>query len=123
MKGIMKLKYLLVVLFFPVVFVLGYRSAMPTHAPDPLMGWQISSVDDLNFLKVIKDDYEDYIQKLSMNERNSRSPIMFFQGRNGQHAVKFFTGQNGTYKTHILIYDQDNKRTKVINAKGGHYAS
>jgi hypothetical protein len=41
----------------------------------------------------------------------------------GQHAVKIEIPLNGAYSEHVLFYDKENKRIKVIVYSGGRYAS
>jgi len=69
------------------------------------------------------DDYQDYIQKLSFEERRSIGVIHFLEDGTGQHAVRFEIALNGTDWAHILIYDRENKRIKVIKYASGRYSS
>ena len=76
--------------------------------------------------KAIGDDYHAYIDKLSPKERNGLRPTFYFEDGNGQHAVAIEIGIDGiwegTYWKHVLIYDKENKRIKVIKYKDGHYS-
>ena len=93
--------------------------------PDnPLAGFHVSSLGNLDSNKTITDDYKDYIQKLSPKEKQYVGPIFYFENGTGQHAVRIETdigGKDCWY--HILFYDKDNKRTKVIKYFYGRYVS
>ncbi len=87
------------------------------HHSDPLAGWKVLFSQDSNKLdKAIRDDYQDYIQKMSPKQRNHVGPIQLFEDGTGQHAVKFEVFENNTNASwqHVLIYDKENKRIKVI---------
>jgi hypothetical protein len=88
--------------------------------PDPLAGWHPASHEPD---PVIEKDYQDYIQKSSAAEKKNVSPVEVFEDGTGQHAISFAFGVNGRYTRHILIYDKDNKRIKVIKYKTGWYQS
>jgi hypothetical protein len=94
------------------------------HHADPMAGWK--EVYTSNPDKVISDDYHAYIDKLSPKERNGLMPTLYFENGNGQHAVAIEIGIDGiwegTYWRHVLIYDKENKRIKVIKYKDGHYS-
>jgi hypothetical protein len=111
------------VLMANFVFGFGCNTSKPT--PDPLAGWRgaLLSYEYDKFDKAITVDYQDYIQKLPSNERNHVGPIQFFEDGTGQHAVKIEIALNGTDWAHVLIYDKDNKRIKVIKYAIGRYAS
>jgi hypothetical protein len=93
-----------------------------TKTPDPLADFHWSSLNNLDSNKTITDDYKDYIQTLSPEERRSPS-LHFFEGGTGQHAVEIVIGVNERWWRHILIYDEDNKRIKTIKYATGYYAS
>ena len=102
----------------------GTGCATPKHNFDPLNGWSFCFSQDPNKLdKAITDDYEGYIQKLPAEERNYVGTIHFFEDRTGEHAVNIEIGLNGTWWEHVLIYDKENKRIKVIKYANGHYRS
>jgi hypothetical protein len=103
------------------IWVTGCVAPKPT--PDPLAGFYVSSLGNLDNNKAIMDDYKDYIQKnLSAEERKYAGPIFYFEDGSGQHAVRIEIGLNGTSWEHVLIYDKDNKRIKTIKYVAGHYA-
>ena len=104
--------------------LLGGCGGCQTKTPDPLAGWKVLfSRDYEKFDKAITDDYQDYIQKLPPKERNGVGPISYFEDGTGQHAVRIEIAINGTDWAHVLIYDKNNKRIKVIKFVSGHYRS
>jgi hypothetical protein len=98
-------------------------SGCATNQPDPLAGWRFYKGD--HFDKAITDDYKNYIQKLPPKVKYYIDPysIWLFEDGAGQHAVKIEIPLNGTYVEHILFYDKDDNRIKVIVRSGGKYAS
>jgi len=77
--------------------------------PDPLAGWRFSSLNNLDSNKAISDDYHAYISELTPKEM--------------QHAVRITILLKGTEWAHILIYDKENKRIRIIKYVAGHYMS
>ena len=63
-------------------------------------------------------DYRDYLRK--QPSQVTEESIHFFENTNGQHAVFFevgrppFIGFSEIIYAHVLVYDQSNKRIKVI---------
>jgi hypothetical protein len=94
-----------------------------TQMPDPLAGWHPSSLNNLHLNKMITDDYQDYIQKLSPRKKEFVGAIDYFEDGTGRHAVDIKTGANGRWWRHVLIYDNANKRINVIAYKTGGYRS
>ena len=98
---------------------------------DPLEGWKDLCTADMvkgcPFGQTIKDDYQNYIQKLPLFERSSvrDSNIQFYEGLGGQRAVRITTyGKGfigGIWWEHILIYNSSDKRTKAIKHKVGRF--
>jgi hypothetical protein len=115
-------------LFVPILLTALVWSSgctlFPHHHPDPLAGWKCMYTGELD--KTISDDYHAYIDKLSPKERNGLRPVFYFEDGNGQFAVAIKIGIDGifegTYWRHVLIYDKENKRIKVIKYKDGHYS-
>ena len=64
----------------------------------------------------IADDYGDYFQTLPHREKYcvTEKKMWFLEDGTGRHAVKIEIPLNETYYEHVLIYDKDNKRIKVI---------
>jgi hypothetical protein len=94
-----------------------------TVGRNPLESWRFSSITNLDSNKAITDDYQSYIQKLSAEERKFVGGIKFFEDGMGQYAVEITIDLHGTWWKHVLIYDGNNKRTKVIKYKFGNYRS
>jgi hypothetical protein len=105
------------------MFFLGFGCNTSKPAPDPLAGWHFYSRTKVS--RSITDDYQDYIQKLPPEVRYyaKGSLISFFVDGVGQHAVKIEIPLNGTYSEHVLIYDNNDKRIKVVVFSGGRYSS
>lgn len=91
------------------------------HHPDPLAGWQIAFKEEPD--QAIVKDNQDYLQKLSPDERKFAHFGQYFQDGTGQHAVEIIIGLNGTWWRHVLIYDKNGKRIKVIKYSTGGYRS
>jgi hypothetical protein len=96
----------------------------PKPTPDPLTGFHRADEADMDKNKAITDDYKDYIQKLSPKWKKYFGPILYFEDGTGQHAVQIETDINGDEAWyHILFYDKDNKRIKVVKYFYGRYRS
>jgi hypothetical protein len=94
--------------------------------PDPLAGWKVLlSRDSEKLSPVLKDDYRVYIQKQLVPKKYfiDENDIWFYEDGNGQRAVRIDIPVNGTYWEHVLVYDKDNKRIKVLIYSGGKYRS
>ena len=105
------------------MFLCGFGCSSPKPIPDPLTGFHVSSLGNLDSNKTITDDYKDYLQKLPPEDRKYIGPMTFFEDGTGQHAVEIEEALNGTWWYHVLIYDKDNKRIKTIKYSPGKYAS
>ena len=83
--------------------------------PDPLAGFYRADEANLAKNKAIVDDYEDYLQKLPPKQQGP-TQILFYENQAGQHAVwmEIFEGNENASWQHVLIYDRDNKRIKVV---------
>jgi hypothetical protein len=90
------------------------------HHPDPLAGWNVYFHEPN---QTITSDYKDYIQKLSPEENKYAGMIQYFEDGTGGIAIKIEIPLNGTAWEHILIYDKESKRIKVIKYLSGHYRS
>jgi len=99
----------------------GCNTSKPT--PDPLASFHFSSLNNLHANKIIETDYQNYIQKLPASEKDFVGSMGFSEDNTGQHAVHLTIGVGGTWWEHILIYDKDNKRIKVIKYRNGGYRS
>jgi hypothetical protein len=87
--------------------------------PDPLVGWHNYSIDKVPLR--ITEDYKKYIKTLPAEQQEFVGPLFFFEDDTGRHAVKIQIALYGTWKEHVIIYDSDNKRAKVISYNGGRY--
>ncbi|HXE41952.1 MAG TPA: hypothetical protein VN516_02920 [Candidatus Baltobacteraceae bacterium] len=106
------------------MFLCGFGCSSSKPTPDPLAGWHFCfSQDPKDLGKIILADYQDYIQKLPPEEKKFVGTTHTFEDGTGQHAVRIEIGLNGTWWEHVLIYDKDNKRIKLIKYTNGRYAS
>ena len=103
--------------FLVLAAVLFWIAGCATHS-DPLAGWQIEfkQIDSS-----IEKDYQDYIQNLPSKQRSAASVNYVYKDGTGQHAVDIEVSLNRKEWRHILIYDMNNKRTKVIKYFKGFY--
>lgn len=69
------------------------------------------------------DDYQDYIQKLPPKDKGHVGPVDFFEDETGQHAIKFEIDVNNSSWIHTIIYNNENKRIRVIKYYRGRYMS
>ena len=102
----------------------GCSCTSPKPTPDPLAGFHEVDIQHLDSNKTITVDYKAYIQNLSPEEKKYMGPILFVEDESGQHAVRIeiiIGGKDAWY--HILFYDKDSKRTKVIKYFKGRYMS
>jgi hypothetical protein len=113
------------VLALCVMVVSGCSCSAPkaTPAPDPLAGFHVGDLRNLNSNKAITDDYKSYIQTLSPEEQQQAGLMFFYEDGTGQHAVEFRIGINHKVWRHLLIYDKDNKRINTLKYVIGDYHS
>jgi hypothetical protein len=117
-KSINCLRLISLVLLTAIIWITGCSAPKPT--PDPLAGWKVYFHEPN---QLITGDYKDYIQKLPTEERKYAGMIQYFKDGEGKIAVKIEVGVNGTWWDHVLIYDKENKRIKVIKYVSGYYRS
>jgi hypothetical protein len=112
-------------LIFPLLLAaIVWTNGCATQKPDPLAGFHVSSLGNLDSNKAINDDYHAYINQLSPKETKYMGPTFYYEDGTGQHAVRIETDINGTdCWYHILFYDKENRRTKVAKYFYGHYTS
>ena len=112
-------RFTLTILFAALICLTGCVSTK-----DPVAGWKVLLSRDYEKLDpAITNDYKDYIEKLSAEDRKYAGPIWFFADGTGQHAVKIEIEYDGNIWEHVLIYDKDNKRNRVVKYFGGRYQS
>jgi hypothetical protein len=113
----------LIFLFLLAVIVPTAGCAGFVHHSDPLAGWNFYGGDYLD--KTITNDYKDYIKKLPPGESFYVQDynVHFFEDGTGQHAVRISIPLNGSWREHVLIYDKDDTRVKVIKYVSGRYVS
>jgi hypothetical protein len=104
-----------------LVALVGGCAGFHTKTPDPLAGWKGDFNEQPN--QVIVTDYQNYIQKLSPEERKFSRISDWLEDGKGQHAIKIEIALNGTWWEHVLIYDKENKRIKTIKYSSGGYRS
>ena len=112
------------VLAICVMGISGCSYIAPKPTPDPLAGWHISFDQDSDKLdKAIRENYQAYIQTLTLEERKLIGIIWILEDGTGQHAIRIEIDLHGTEWEHVLIYDKSDKRIKVLKYVGGHYRS
>lgn len=89
---------------------------------NPIAGWHSASLVDLQNNKAICDDYQAYIKSIPSRKFQFIEGVSFSEDGTGQHAVTIQEGRSDTYWNHVLVYDKDNKRIKVIVYVDGHYS-
>jgi hypothetical protein len=115
-------RYTFCILLAATVLLVGCASK---PAPDPLAGWKsLSTRDGKKFDQAIANDYQDYVQELrSKHYFIDENNFWFYEDATGQHAVRISIPINGTEWEHVLIYDRNDKRVKVVKYVSGHYRS
>ena len=124
MKELIKNSAMRFWLIFPILLAASvWTVGCATRTPDPLVGWNFCFSQDPSKLdKAVRDDYQDYIQKLPPKEKADVGIIDLLEDKTGQHAIRIeISGRACWY--HILFYDKDNKRVKVIKYYVGRYMS
>jgi hypothetical protein len=95
--------------------IFGCQCSTPRPEPDPLIGFHVSSLGNLDSNISITDDYKDYLQKLPAEQKGYIGTIFFYENESGEHAVNiqiFEEYKNASWQ-HVLLYDKNNKRIKV----------
>ena len=105
------------------MMIYGCCCRVPKPTPDPLAGWQMD-FDSQFSAQNIEKDYRDYIHGLSPAEQQYTHIDSIYKDGTGQHAVKIeidIDGKDCWY--HVLFYDKDNKRVKVVKYFFGRFVS
>jgi hypothetical protein len=115
-----------------LIAILAGGCVAPKPLSDPMSGWtRLPDRDqpDRNpkLEKSFKEDYQSYVHSLQAEGYFIDGNIFFFQNGSGQLAVLIeFSPINNTPPSeqlaHVLIYDKNNKRIKVIKYKTGWYS-
>ena len=96
------------------IVIFGCRCIAPKTEPDPLAGW--SFYDSVKMSAVIKSDYKNYIDNLPPEQKGYIGTVFFYQDGKGGHAVNievFEKNQNAAWQ-HVIIYDEKDRRVKVV---------
>ena len=115
--------YFGLVLAICAMVIYGCCCSRPKPAPDPLAGWQKDFTPQPSD-QIIEKDYQEYIHSLSPHERQFVGPVFEFTNEKGQNAIQIeldIDGKDCWY--HILFYDKDNKRVRVVKYFYGRYVS
>ena len=84
---------------------------------NPVEGWQNVNHDPS---PAVANDYHAFLDHL---KRDFDGQSGYLEDGKGQHAVTIEIARDGTYWTYVLIYDQNDKRIKVMKYISGHYMS
>ena len=96
------------------MIISGCGCSASKPSPDPLAGFHFSSLDNLHSNKLINDDFQDYLQKLPPEEKKYTGTANFLEDSTGRHAIVIEIDLKPNAWNHVLIYDSDNHRIKVI---------
>jgi hypothetical protein len=110
-------------LMLMAMFLFGFGCNSSKPGPDPLVGFHVSYLQNLDSNKTITDDYKNYLHTLSPEDQKFAGPIFYYEDGTGQHAVRIEIEYGGTIWEHVLIYDKDNTRIKTIKFYNGRYQS
>jgi hypothetical protein len=107
-------------LIFSFLLAVTVLAGCATQKYDRMAGWTVVDFNQQPDQAIVKD-YHNYAQKLPPEEKIDRTNPMFskagfLEDGTGRHAV-IMVSANETWEQHILIYDKNNKRTKVIVRK------
>ena len=103
-----------------LVLLAGGCSA-PKQSGDFLASWRLDRSGKPD--PAIERDYNQYMYALPLQQRIASKPGQFLEDGNGGHAVVIEVAVNGTWYYHVLIYDNTNRRIKVIKYSPGRYRS
>jgi hypothetical protein len=107
-----------------LAFASGCASPKPRDRLPVSEGWRrLLTAREIGTIPTeVIENYKAYIQKLPAKERNqlTEGSVHFFENPDGRHAVHFeigrdaFIGVSEIIYAHVLVYDQSNKRVKVM---------
>ena len=103
----------------------AYQESLKRNPPDPnpLAGRKCDFGAQPD--QIIVDDYQDYIQTLPPEQKKTliinHYMVQLFEDGSGQHAmqIKIALNRNSLWK-HVLIYNNSNKRIKVLKYENDH---
>lgn len=110
-----------IVIALSLVAIFGCSCNRSGSGTDPLAGWKVDFKEQPN--QAISKDYEAYIKSLPPEERKFAVAGQFFEDGTGQHALVVEVALDGTDWSHVLFYDKQNKRVRVIKYVSGRYRS
>jgi uncharacterized protein YceK len=102
----------------------AYQESLKRNPPDPnpLAAWK--HTPDVQPDPAIVADYETYIEQLPQDQKKVLivNPYMvrLFWDEKGAHAVEIRLYLKHTEWKYVLIYDESNRRVKVLKYAGGH---
>ena len=92
--------------------------------PNPLAGWK--HIPDARPDPAIVTDYESYIEQLPKDERKvlivNDYMVRLFEDGKGAHAMEIRLFLKHSEWKHVLIYDESNRRVKVMKYADEHSA-
>ena len=110
---------------FIAVLILGIGCSGPQIEQSPLNpadGWNfLRSQDPAKLHKTIRDDYQAYIQNLPETESSYVGAVQLFGDGKGQHAVTVAVHLNRREWTHVLFYNQENQRIRIVKYFNARY--
>jgi hypothetical protein len=121
MKKLAAFTGLILIMLVSILFIC--RPVTSKSISDPVAGWAFQTFDDFlpssqrhhyHLDSAITDDYHNFIKTNNLNLMGAITG--YYEDGNGQHAIEFVASPpklNATWN-YVLIYDKDNKRTKVI---------
>jgi hypothetical protein len=120
----MRFTHLLSALFVITLF-LAFNGCTP-HS-DPMKGWkELGRLSNTAAPETITKDAQTFIQTLPATEKVASGEdynVTYWEDVIGQHAVVLNTPHDGEHWHYALIYDQNNRRIKVIKYSTGSYMS
>jgi hypothetical protein len=94
---------------------------------DPLKGWKKWGAGGSYHLdKAIMEDFRAYVESLPSPEREigkAADDYLFCEDGTGKHAIELDVSHDGKHWKHVVIYDTNNRRVKVIRYWSGRYSS
>jgi hypothetical protein len=102
-----------------ITYLLSSCEFFKNHT-NPVAGWQEDFKGEPS--QVVQKDAQDYISKLPGMEKNWVGPQSWLTDGKAQHALVITVAVNGTDWGHVLIYDKNDRRVKVVKYVMGHYA-